>query len=468
MTGTNNVVMNAVMERFVERSPLTVMARLALERALQAEWVDALFEAHRQRQYTRELLFSTVIDLMSLVVLGLQPSLHAAAQASEALSVSLPALYDKVKRIEPGVLRALVQGSAERLGPVQAQLRAAVPRWAPGFRVRIVDGNHLPGSEKRLGPLRGFRGAALPGQSLVVYDPDQEQVVDVVPCEDAHSQEKTLMPAILEKAEAGDLWLADRQFGTRSILAALHTREAAFIIRESAAHPQPRVLEPLRQIGRVETGMVSEQAVDIPLPTGERLGLRRIELVLDEPTEDGETLIRLLTNVPCQRLPATSIARLYRGRWRIEGLFQRLEAVLHSEVRTLGYPRAALLAFCVAVVAYNALAVLHAAAETHPAVAAEGIELSPYYVAHAATGAYEGMLVALPPPVWKRFEELPPQELAQTLQAIAAHLEPRRLRKHPRTTKKTKPKPGYAPRAEVQRHVSTARVLRDGGIRPKS
>lgn len=39
-----------------------------------AEWVDALFESHCQRRYTRELLFSTMIDLMSLVVLGLQPS----------------------------------------------------------------------------------------------------------------------------------------------------------------------------------------------------------------------------------------------------------------------------------------------------------------------------------------------------------------------------------------------------------
>jgi hypothetical protein len=45
-----------------------------------------LFEQHRQRQYTRELLFSTVVDLMALVALGLRPSLHAAAQASDELN----------------------------------------------------------------------------------------------------------------------------------------------------------------------------------------------------------------------------------------------------------------------------------------------------------------------------------------------------------------------------------------------
>lgn len=460
------MVMNAVMERFMERRPVTVMARVALEHALSAERVDTLFEAHRQRQYTRELLFSTVVQMMSLVVLGLQPSVHAAAQASEDLSVSLPALYDKVKRTEPGVLRALVQSSAARLGPVQAELRAARP-WAPGFRVRIVDGNHLPASDKRLAPLRGFRGAALPGHSLVVYDPDLDQVVDLVPCEDAHQQEKTLMPAILEQAEAGALWLADRQLCTRAILATLHARQASFILRESSAHPQPTALGPLRPVGRVETGRVYEQAVEIPLADEPRLRLRRIELHLDEPTEDGEAIIRLLTNVPRKRLSATRIAQLYRGRWRIEGLFQRLEAVLHSEVRTLGYPRAALLAFGVAVVAYNALAVLQAAVETHPAVAAEGLEISPYYVANEVRRAYEGMLVALPEPAWKRFAQQAPAALAQTLRHIARHVVPRKFRKHPRSTKKAKGKPGYAPRAEATRHVATARVLRDGGIRPK-
>ena len=42
-------------------------------------------------------------------------------------------------------------------------------------------------------------------------------------------------------------------------------------------------------------------------------------------------------------------------------MFQQLEAHLHSEVNTLGYPAAALFAFCVALVAYNVLAVVKGA-----------------------------------------------------------------------------------------------------------
>lgn len=144
------------------------MARLALERALPAQWIDEVFDEHRQRQYPRELLFSTVVELMTLVTLGLRPSLHAAARKMDRqLPVSLAALYDKVNRTEPAILRALVQGSAQRLAPVASSLSGQAS--LPGWQLRVFDGNHLPGSEKRLAALRGYRGAALPGHTLVVY-----------------------------------------------------------------------------------------------------------------------------------------------------------------------------------------------------------------------------------------------------------------------------------------------------------
>ncbi|SFM44307.1 hypothetical protein SAMN05192568_103169, partial [Methylobacterium pseudosasicola] len=69
------------------------MARTLLEQAFPAAWLDAVFAAHRQRQYERALLFSTIVELMMLVAVGLRPSLHAAARQAEPLPVSLPALY---------------------------------------------------------------------------------------------------------------------------------------------------------------------------------------------------------------------------------------------------------------------------------------------------------------------------------------------------------------------------------------
>lgn len=53
------------------------------------------------------------IGMHEQVQVGLRPSLHAAARKmAERLPASLAALYAKVQRTEPAVLRALVQGSA--------------------------------------------------------------------------------------------------------------------------------------------------------------------------------------------------------------------------------------------------------------------------------------------------------------------------------------------------------------------
>jgi hypothetical protein len=43
--------------------------------------------------------------------------------------------------------------------------------WLPGYQVKIVDGNALEASEHRLHALRGVDAGALPGKSLVVYEP---------------------------------------------------------------------------------------------------------------------------------------------------------------------------------------------------------------------------------------------------------------------------------------------------------
>lgn len=461
-------MLDDVFERFAEQGPVAVMARLGLQRALSADWVDEVFEQNRRTQYTRELLFSTVVDLMSLVALGLRPSLHAAAQKARDLPVSLAALYDKVNHVEPAVLRALVRGSAERLAPVMAPLRKGAAPWLRGYRVRIVDGNHLPASEKRLAPLRGRRGAALPGHSLVVFDPDAGLGTDVVPCEDGHASERGPWAARLAAAEPGELWLGDRNFCTRASLRLAHARGAALLVREHGANARPTPAGPRRKVGRVETGVVYEQPVTIPLDDedegGERLPFRRVELELDTPTEGGDTTVRLLTTLPAD-VTAKTVARLYRKRWTIEGLFGRLEATLRSEVRTLGYPRAALFAFALAVLAYNVLCVIEAAIAAAHDLEAEGVEVSTYYVADDVRAHYLGMLVAVPATWWAAtFDALSPAGLARTLRRLAAHVDPKTLRKHPRGPKKSQPK-GYAPRAAVEQPVFCAGALSHDTLR---
>ena len=112
----------AVIERFEQQAPASVMARLALEQALPAHWIDEVFETHRQRQYPRELLFSTVVELMTLVSLGLRPRCTR-RRASSMNDCRCHWRRCTTKSIAASrQCCALVQGSAQRLAPLVACL----------------------------------------------------------------------------------------------------------------------------------------------------------------------------------------------------------------------------------------------------------------------------------------------------------------------------------------------------------
>ena len=193
------MVLDEIFERFVQQSPVTVMVRATLEHALAPQVIDALFERTAERQYTRTLLFSSVVDLMAAVVAKVQPAVNAAYQAkAEALGVSLRALYDKLERTEPGVSAELVRHTARTLGPVITAMGGERAAWLPGYRVKILDGNHLAGTEHRLKELRTTGAGALPGKALVVLDPQAMLVGDVFCCEDGHAQERSLLGEVLE------------------------------------------------------------------------------------------------------------------------------------------------------------------------------------------------------------------------------------------------------------------------------
>src|SRR3954449_490843 len=100
----------AILDRFVERCPAVVMVRATLERLLRPDRLDPIFEDAKQRQYTRQLLFSQVVAVMAAVATRTHGSVHAAYLAmGERLGVSVTALYDKLSLLELGVSEALVR-----------------------------------------------------------------------------------------------------------------------------------------------------------------------------------------------------------------------------------------------------------------------------------------------------------------------------------------------------------------------
>src|SRR6202040_3112458 len=115
----------------------------------------------------------------------------------------------------------------------------------------------------------------------------------------------------------------------------------------------------------------------------------------------------ILTNLPARPVSAIQVARLYQRRWTLETAFQHLEAYFQSEINTLGYPKAALFGFCLALVAYNMLAVVMAALRSVHGAQTIDQELSLYYVANDIAQTSHGMMIAIPEDEWRGLQPPP-------------------------------------------------------------
>jgi hypothetical protein len=451
------MLLDTIFAPFVKERPICVMARAVLERLLDAPRIDELFARTAQQQYTRELLFSSLVQLMSEVVLGVHPTVHAAYQANKAsIGVSTTALYNKLDRVETGVSAALVRDSAALAEPVVKALRASHPRWLPGYQMKVLDGNHLSSTEHRLKALRSTWAAPLPGQALVVLNQQRMLITDVVLNEDGHAQERRLIAEVLQHVKEDDLWIEDRNFCTLGLMFGMAQRGAAFVVRQHGQLQGELLGRPIRK-GTTRSGPVYEQPMLVRDPaSGETLRVRRITIQLQEPTRDGDTALYILSNVPIPRAPAAQLARLYGKRWSIETAFFEITTTLSCEMNTLGYPKAALFTFCLALLAYNAVSLIKAALRREHGRQKVHDAVSSYYLSLEIGRTYDGMMIAIPALHWALFRELSHQEFADALRELAASVSLSRYQKHPRGPKK---KPPERTAYQNGKHISTAKLL---------
>ena len=306
----------SVLDRFVESCPAAVMIRATLENLLPPERLDQIFEDHRARQYQQDVFFSDLVALMSAVATRTHASVHKSYLASQRkLNVSPEAVYAKLRRLEPDVTAGLIRETAvDAAGAIDA-MPGARKMVLEGFEVFFLDGNHLAGSEHRIAELRHTREGALPGQTLALLDAQRELVTELVPGEDGHAQERSLLPELLRRIRAQTVLVADRNFCTTKFLFGLRRAGAFFIIRQHASTLNWETLGKRERIGRVATGVAYEREVALREGTkadAEVMRARRITIELDETTEDGETAIHVLTNLTPEQADARRIAEAYR------------------------------------------------------------------------------------------------------------------------------------------------------------
>ena len=107
-------------------------------------------------------------------------------------------------------------------------------------------------------------------------------------------------------------------------------------------------------------------------------------------------------------------------------------------------------------VSYNILATVRAVLASVHGVGKIEAGLSDYYIVDEIQGTYRGMMIAIAPEYWSVFTDFSLEQLADTLQYLAAKVRLSSFLKFPRASKKKKDPPQYDPRHP---HILTAKLL---------
>lgn len=129
---------------------------------------------------------------------------------------------------------------------------------------------------------------------------------------------------------------------------------------------------------------------------------------------------------------------------------------LTCEIKTLGDPRAAVFAFCLALMAWNGMSVIHAALRNVHGEETVEEDLSSYDLLLEISLVFHGMLIAIPPAEWEIFRNLTTVQLASLLKQLAGRVSLQKLQKHARHPKRPQPKRKFS---DNGKHVATAKLL---------
>jgi len=459
------MMISDILASLQRKEPLPLMTWALLNHALSESFLNDLFERTAAKQYSKNLLFSNVFALMSLVVTGIKSSVGRALQSKLVpVGVSDQAFYAKLNAIEPAVCEALVQESSKRLKRICDSVGNVKPPPVQGYRTLILDGNALGSTEHRIDELREIGSAPMPGKSLVVLDPQYSLATNMITCEDGWAQERSMSDKIIALVCVSDLYIADRNFCTVKILHGIHNNGGVFLIREHRGLPWTPIQE-LVEIGSDERGMVYEQNVRIEKEDGTFLIARRVVLKLPskKTTRDGDRSIAVLTTLPEEVADAWKVMALYQKRWTIETMFQTLKTTFRCEVSALGYPRAALFVFGTALVAANVLSTVRATIRSVHGMAAEAM-LSTFYLVGAIQAGCATFVNGFGAEIVDQYRDMSEKDLLIFLRTCASNLDLARYKKKP--TKANRKKSEKRPAAPPNRpHVSTARILASSGRR---
>lgn len=340
--------------RVVSRLPLAESVLRLFADLNEDSFLSEVFEKFRGRSYEGVLSFGSIVRIISDSILEYEGSGHRAmkqAQANDELDASIEACYGKLRRIPQSLSEGYLFESTQRLMRLMPTVRSSIPASLRKFAVRVIDGKKLKHAAKRLLPTRMFRGSVLGGKVLVALDPRTGLAVAMSSDEDGEKNDCPLVPGLMAQLRSVPdrqplLSVCDRQFCDLKTPAVLAENGDHFLIRyhpkvsftPDPDHPTSRGKDALGRKYTDERGWLGQER------DKRRLYVRRI--TLERPGE--ETLILVTDLLDEQTYPAVDLLELYRMRWGIERVFQRITEVFHLRQLISSSPKGTIFqcAFC--------------------------------------------------------------------------------------------------------------------------
>ena len=350
-----------------------VLARMPLAEAVLLFWrsiadeerLQAVWNQHRGRCYEWEISFPVMVQLVADALLDYDGSGRRSFEAGieqGTLTASVQAAFKKLGRLPIAVSQAFLrEGSTalQELFPEWAQWRG--PQSLRGLRVVIVDGKAIKHVAKRLKPLRGCASGLLGGRALVAIDWTTELVIAMHAHPDGDANDvgfvRDLAPVVRQQLSGPRLWVGDRAFC--DLVQTAHFTAAAgdhFLVRYAKRTPFVREVQPPQRIGRNEQHQTIVESwgwLGAESNKGRRY-VRTIEL----QRADAESIILVTDLLDADQFPAEDLLWLYRERWGIERVFQKVTEVFGLSGLIGGTPQASVFQFAFCLLLYNMLQTL--------------------------------------------------------------------------------------------------------------
>jgi hypothetical protein len=315
--------------------------------------VKDIFNQHRGRSYQKVITFPVFVNLIGDALLEHNGSGHQAftrALDEGKLETSMQAVYGKLQRIPISLSTGFLSDTTARLQQVfPTGVASPVPDCLSEFTVIDVDGKKLKHLPKRLLPTRKLKGQLFGGKLVVGMDQRTGLTLAMEGVLDGETNDAPLVPGLLEQLRQRvpglRLYVEDRQF-CDLVQPGLLKEDEYFLTRYHKKVSFQRDTSKRIRNGKDAAGLrYREEWGWLGQPDDpRRCYVRRITLF----RKDDEDVIVVTNLLDADAYPAVDLLEVYRHRWDIENLFQRVTEVFHLRELISSTPQATIFqaAYC--------------------------------------------------------------------------------------------------------------------------